>query len=354
MAGELLVDPPLSVQTEHGLLSSAQTVYTDTGDAARWVGSGVRFLAPPCGGLSGFDPSCDSTGASDDMNTTPPTGTEGFVDVRPAVFYASDSCTLPLVHSGGADVLGRASYVVAAGLQTMLERELWEGTIAGQQDVTLTNSPTVLTGTAVELATGLAMLEDALNMPGMTGGLGTIHLPTLAGASLVNGGGLVVPDGRRLKTASKGHTVIIGDGYSGSGPGNVTPATGTLWLYATGPVVVRLAPVREFDPNSNPAYTDRTTNGATAIVQQPAIVYHDTCRSFAVLVNVPGATNAAGSITWIGSPGSLRIGANTGGLPQRIAGSTGGALTVGPQSGVFAGGQSFAGSGANLTDRPLP
>jgi len=138
---------------------------------------------------------------------------------------------------------------------------------------------TIVTGVALNVVDALGVLEGAL--VGCLGGQGMIHVPqslapTLALLLKQQGGRLISPNG---------NTVVVGGGYPGTSPAGVTPATGTCWMYATGPVIgYRSAPIMRLMDEPASAPLDRTVDTVKAIIERTYVLAYDCCL-FAQLVN---------------------------------------------------------------------
>lgn len=142
--------------------------------------------------------------------------------------------------------------------------------------VDLTPTP----GTAVHPVDGLGIL---LAWAGENyGGLPTVHAaPDLA--TVLGALNAVSRQGRRLETLI-GAPVAAGAGYVGmQGPSETDPGAGEAWLYVTGTVSVRRAPVIQVRPQvtTNPA-----TNVIQALAERPVVLTTE-CIIGAVLVTSP-------------------------------------------------------------------
>lgn len=123
--------------------------------------------------------------------------------------------------------------------QKAVEREFWTGELRDGVDnsnhlaspeATVVN-PAV--GSPVKTKYGLALLEQALGNRGI-GERGVIHATRGVASAL----GFKGSNGR-IETPI-GNFLVAGAGYTGSGPDGDVPGGDQAWMYATGPVVVRL------------------------------------------------------------------------------------------------------------------
>lgn len=173
-----------------------------------------------------------------------------------------------------------------------VEHEFWTGALAQEaidngdteypnrylnngDAVDLTPTP----GTAIKPRFALALLEGALARAGC-GTRGYIHAPVSVASVLP-----VKDDGGILRT-TMGNYVIAGTGYPGTGTGVDDPVIGSeMWIYATGPVMVRLgeSQVAGNDPRE---FVNRATNTITLTAERPASVIWDGCAHFGVLVDL--------------------------------------------------------------------
>ncbi len=163
-----------------------------------------------------------------------------------------------------------AEAAIDAGDASYPNRYLTDG---GAEDLT----PTA--GTAIRVRHGLALLEGALANAGC-GTRGFIHAPTSVASVLP------VKDNDGVLMTPIGNYVISGAGYPGTGPGVTGPTLGSkMWLYATGPVTVRLGE-KSVAPGSVAEFTDSSTNTIALSAERPASVVWDGCAHFGVLVDL--------------------------------------------------------------------
>lgn len=97
---------------------------------------------------------------------------------------------------------------------------------------------TTLGGGAVSASVGIGLLEQWI--ADTVGAQGVIHAPRLAISALTSRQ-LTDTTGPRLQTRDLDTPIAAGAGYLNTGPGAVSAAAGTAWLYATGPVLVNRA-----------------------------------------------------------------------------------------------------------------
>lgn len=285
-----IVNPPTTDPSPYGLLSVAQ--FPDDSDV-HWQG-GITWQSVCVTGLGGtfFDP-CVSPfvsggGASTDPGQFTPTTQRSLRGATAFSVFAEFDCAP--VGNEQAEQIASAALQQASGWQA--ERAFWTGQAGGQgivyphlahagaavNDSTTTlpvqmQSAIVTGGSATtDVAEGLGFLEKQI--ANCNGGVGVIHVATEALPTL-DAWGLVKVNGQVLRTLN-GSRVAVGAGYPGSAPSGAAAATGTSWMYATGPVfgyrgTVRVTPTREA--------LDRTENTVRMIAQQPYVLGWDCCHA---------------------------------------------------------------------------
>lgn len=269
-------------QAPFGILSPASLVLEGAGDGGRWV-TGFDYEARDC-----------STTVTVSSTTTADTYT--VVEGDPEACYLTYAPFMVEVEQARstfnresdweADTTAR----LLACQQKAIEREFWTGTLARAQvadnrylastdAVDVTPTP----GTAVKPAYGAALLEDALAQCGC-GIRGTIHTTRGVASSL----GLSAEDDTLSTTL--GTRAVVGAGYTGSGPGNTAPVGSARWVYATGPLTVRLGDVENRAGSGNGVWggngLDVNTNRYSVYAERAAAVTWDSCCHFAVLVDL--------------------------------------------------------------------
>lgn len=175
-----------------------------------------------------------------------------------------------------------------------VERTFWTGLVDGKviafphlaansevddaQGIMLQSAATVVTGSPVDIATGLGLLESQL--ANCYNGVGVIHVPAVALPTL-DAWGLVKASTGILKTLN-GNLVAVGSGYAGTSPTGAAATVGTTWIYATGAVMMRrgavkIAPLRES--------IDRKNNTVEMIAERTYVLGWDCCHA-AVQVDI--------------------------------------------------------------------
>lgn len=172
--------------------------------------------------------------------------------------------------------------------QKAIEIEFWKGTAAKALEsandnrylshVDATNvGPTA--GTPVKVRYGQALLEQALGNSNL-GSQGVIHAPLLI-ASVLQAS---EQDG--ALTTNLGNKIVAGAGYSNTGPNGAVAPVGSAWMYATGPVTVRLGATPTVTTETLSQAVDIGNNTVEFYVDRPAAVTWSTSNLYAVLVDL--------------------------------------------------------------------
>jgi hypothetical protein len=254
---------PRPVAPPHSLLKTPGVVQEGP---ARWL-NGVNVIGYPEDIPLLWEPCSEGTFRDKAEGTARPQGTfDAFVAYLPV------TCST----FGAAELPEQAEAVLEATVSMGAEQALSQG-IAGSSnpyfgDVALT----VLGGAAVSAAAGLSFLEDAI---GATGRGGIIHATPAIVAALdmdkVTGGGVLV--------TANGTPVVSGDGYIGADPdAEASPGVGQGYMFATGPVEIRLGPVIITDLAET---LDRSDNSVTFRAERYVLATWDTALQVAVLVD---------------------------------------------------------------------
>lgn len=296
MAGpRQIVDSPTFASSRFGLLSVVQTPTTRD---AHWQ-NGVTWSSycPDDMGDTTYDECVATTGAPDGALPVPAAKTANVDHIirgaTPFTIYVRFDCS-PVGNEEAQQVATRALGQVE---EWQVERTFWTGLVDGVEmmfphlaadaqvldgdDVVLQPvASTAVTGAAVDVATGLGRLEQAL--ADCYGGRGVIHvpleaLPTLDANNLVRPvGGRDASSGqfgRQLETLA-GNLVAVGAGYLGTGPDGVDPGGTTTWLYATGPVFMYRSSVHV---NTFSSTVNRENNTIEMIAERTYVLGFDCC-----------------------------------------------------------------------------
>jgi len=231
------------------------------------------------------------------------------VSYDPFLIVAADKCSS--FGFAARDYVGRALRLLDYVTPNQLELEFWKGTLAqakGYPNRYLADANVVdvtpVTGTAVSRIRGTELLEQAMANCG-AGQQAYIHMQPENAGQL----GQFTRRVGNLMLSPIDSIIVPGVGYPGTGPGGVTATAGTTWMYATGPVRVRLGDPMIFpdghedsvmnigrDENGNYSIPvdaesilgsaiDRSKNTITIRAERLAAASFDGGCQFAVLVN---------------------------------------------------------------------
>ena len=261
-----LTGPP-PVAPRHSLLKTPGVVVTE--DAGRWL-NGVNLIGYP-------DAVPDVWNACDPVSST---GIKAEGEAGPQAQFDPFVCYLPVTCSA-------LNYpFLAEWSETVLEATYSfavEQALVGIQQAGLGPNPSLgdsnvvkpVGGTAKAPIVALSYLENAI---GMTGRQGMIHA-TPATISQLNTDTFLDPE--QLITTN-GNPVVSGGGYIGAEADGVAPGAGQDWMFASGPVEVRLSPVFITDLVES---LDRSDNTLTFRAERWVLATWDTALQAAVLVD---------------------------------------------------------------------
>lgn len=285
----LVVDTAGPEASDYGILSPATTVIIDNDE--RWIGgltyptidAGASVILAPISGNS--SPSDEEVISPD--GTKPPYRYYYPFDVK-ASMQASTMGSTP------EEIYANAETVINTVTQKAIEIELWRGVIA--RSLTATDAVTgnrflgsaagtdftdvTPSGSAggVKPRYAQALLEQALG-DATIGSKGVLHTPRLL-ASI-----LKVKDSNGVLKTNLGTPVVAGAGYSLTGPDGQPAAAGKAWMFATGPLTVRLGPVSVI-PGELSQAVDTRVNTITYYIDRAAAVTWSTSNLFGVLVDL--------------------------------------------------------------------
>ena len=178
-----------------------------------------------------------------------------------------------------------ASDALARIEQQQVEAAFWTGTVGGQtvafphlaadaevfdsQQIVLQPTATTCV-TGVDAAHALGALEDCL--ADCYAGQGVIHIPRIALPTLSAWGLVQARDGALFTTA--GNRVVVGGGYTGTGPDGTSPAAGSTWMYATGALFGYSGDERKHSPRDS---IDRSANTMRMIAERTYVIGFECC-----------------------------------------------------------------------------
>lgn len=263
-------------------------------DDARWE-DGISWRSERCPSATSYD-ACDSE-IPDEVGL----GNGGPNYYRPVVLRATDEC---VTRSGDlGELTGRARRVLEGVTSFWTARELWTGehSAANPYETPEDGGPVSNRALAQEDGVsvvpgvyspkhGLGVLEQAARRSDgadLGGGTDTgsqgmdvwLHIP-IEVATLVDG--LLLREGDLWFTHS-GARVVFDAGYPGTAPDGTLTA-GQRFIYATGPVQVRLGAITVNE------ITDHRTNTVQATAERMAAAYFDPCVHFGLAIALPAVS----------------------------------------------------------------
>ncbi len=196
----------------------------------------------------------------------------------------------------GLDRIARIKRQLEGVSQKALEAELWDGAIRkgethDNKALTASTATVLASGAALSAKRALALLEYTIGTASDGGEQGVIHMTRDAAAILSSNSNMLFHDkGREHLQTMGGTPVILGSGYSGTGPdgdGGATASATNKWMYATGAVRVFLGDIDVVNDNLAQAYdVSGNQNDMRLKAIRPAAVYFDTSIHLAVRVDL--------------------------------------------------------------------
>lgn len=196
----------------------------------------------------------------------------------------------------GIDRIARLKRQLEGMTQRAMEAELWDGVIREGEShdnraLSYASTTLVNSGTALNARRALAALEFEMGQASHGGEQGFIHMTRDVFSLLSANGQMFFHNKEKDHLQTLGGTpVIVGSGYSGTGPTGVTGASATLgnkWIYGTGTVKTYLGEVDVVNDNLSQAYdVSGNANDMRIKAIRPAAVYFDTSIHLAVRVDL--------------------------------------------------------------------
>jgi hypothetical protein len=263
-----LTGPP-PVAPPHSLLKTPGVVVTE-GDLGRWL-NGVNLIGYPDAVPLVWN-ACDPDVTGSAIKAEGEAGPQAQFD--PFVCYLPVTCSAlsyPYLTEWSETVLEATySFAVEEALVGLQQAGLGPNPALGDSNVV---KP--VGGTAKSPIVALSYLENAI---GETGRQGLIHA-TPAIIAQLNTDTFLDPD--QLITTN-GNRVVSGGGYIGASADGVAPGAGQDWMFASGPVEVRLSPVTITNIRES---LDRSDNTLTFRAERWVLATWDTALQAAVLVD---------------------------------------------------------------------
>ena len=281
-----IVAAPKIMPSEFGLFTVAKP--ENSVDEDRWARGFSQEWDTDLYSATNYD-GTDTTSDSVASDATPTRYTE----INPFFIEAQDiRSTLGM---SKFDYIARLARQLEGVTQKAMEQELWDGAIRKGEShsnkalsaasATLVNGTTALTD-----AKALALLDFTMASTSPCGENGVIHM-TKDVAGLLSASYMIfhnVETGH-LQTVS-GTKIVIGSGYTGTGPDGQTGATasaGNKWMYGTGTVKTYVGKVDVVNDNLAQGYdVSGNQNDIRLKAIRPAAVYFDTTIHLAVRVDL--------------------------------------------------------------------
>lgn len=223
---------------------------------------------------------------------------------RPVIFtgapFAVEAQVECSTASDGDALVAEARAAFERGVSPAISTELYRGAVArseiddgstlaeGNRWLTRSDDPVSALVELSEATDGVPLvgavgLVESYLATCADGGRGVIHVPPALLAAMTAENLLIdpaTPSGRRYSPG--GHLVVADAGYTGEAPGTASegpqdPTDGVLWIYATGPMVVRVSPLTPIGTDEEVAELLATTNDRIALAQGVAMVAWGCC-----------------------------------------------------------------------------
>ena len=196
----------------------------------------------------------------------------------------------------GLDRIERLKRQLEGVTQHAMEVELWDGAVRkgeshANKALSSATATIINSGTALSPRRALALLEHEIGLASDGGEQGVIHLTRDVAALLASNSNMLFHEAGKEHLQTLGGTpVIVGSGYTGTGPDGATGATATAankWIYATGTVRTYVGDVDVVNDNLSQAYdVSGNANDMRLKAIRPAAVYFDTSIHLAVRVDL--------------------------------------------------------------------
>ena len=282
-----VVVAPAIEPADYGLFSVAKPAPTTLPDEDRWIRTFAQEWNTSIYSAKNWDDT-DTTSSTIASDATPTRHTQ----IKP--FFIEVEEYISTFGYTALDRFERISRQIEGITQKAVEQELWDGAIRegeSHDNIALSAaSATVLnSGTAISAYKALALLDFKIGSTSPCGEQGVIHMTRDIAGLLSASYMLFHREDGRIETVS-GTPVIIGSGYSGTGPTGVTGATATdanKWMYGTGAVEVYVGKVDVVNDNNGQAYdVSGNQNDMRLKAIRPAAVYFDTSIHLAIRVDL--------------------------------------------------------------------
>jgi hypothetical protein len=282
-----VVVAPAIDPADYGLFSVAKPAPTTLPDEDRWIRTFAQEWDTSVYSAKNWDDT-DTTSSTIATDSTPTRHTQ----IKP--FFIEVEEYISTFGYTALDRFERISRQIEGITQKAVEQELWDGVVRegeSHDNIALSAaSATILnSGTAMSAAKALALLDFKIGSTSPCGEQGVIHMTRDIAGLLSASYMLFHREDGRIETIS-GTPVIIGSGYSGTGPTGASGATATdanKWMYGTGTVELYVGKVDVVNDNNGQAYdVSGNQNDMRLKAIRPAAVYFDTSIHLAIRVNL--------------------------------------------------------------------
>lgn len=279
VAAPIVVNGPAPRVRMHSLLTVPNVVVPPDELEERWEG-GVHLWAYPEDMPDLWDACSSGTNRVKEDGSS----SHATPEFQTFMLYVPIHCS---VRQNVEELAPRALKVLQATQAWGVEKALARGVVGlGNPHLDDANMVVLGGGSAVSAGVGISYLEEAISG---TGREGLIHITPAVAAALT-----VIPTGKDgpsdpIYTAA-GTPVSVGAGYALANPHlakGATPAAGPTedWIFATGPVAVRIAEQADILPDEVSQAIDRSQNIAYFKAEKVAVVVWDTVLQVGVLVD---------------------------------------------------------------------
>jgi len=282
-----VVVAPAIEPADYGLFSVAKPTPNTLADEDRWIRTFAQEWDTSIYSAKNWDDT-DTTSSTVASDATPTRHTQ----IKP--FFIEVEEQISTFGYTALDRFDRISRQIKGVTQKAIEQELWDGAVRegeSHENIALAAaSATILnSGTALTAARALALLDYKIGSTSPCGEQGVIHMTRDVAGLLSASYMLFHKEDGRIETVA-GTPVVIGSGYSGTGPTGATGATatdGNKWIYGTGSVKVYVGKVDVVNDNNGQAYdVSGNQNDMKLKAIRPAAVYFDTTIHLAVRVDL--------------------------------------------------------------------
>ena len=196
----------------------------------------------------------------------------------------------------GLDRIARLKRQLEGVTQRAMEVELWDGAVRkgethANKALSSASATILSSGSALSPRRALALLEHSIGQVSDGGEQGIIHMTRDVAALLSSNSNMLFHDkGKDHLQTFGGTPVIVGSGYTGTGPDGDTHAAASAtnkWIYATGTVRTYVGDIDVVNDNLSQAYdVSGNANDMRLKAIRPAAVYFDTSIHLAVRVDL--------------------------------------------------------------------